>query len=178
MALSYHVSCPACGAEWPGLEASGSELPPGEAGAFATCPECFHVRSVIVRLTVEEVAKYRRELLKTVQNIYQGYTKARMRLEERRRVLAEQVRRGAREHHEIVRLLEKRLASLKPPDTAHLDARAKELAEVERAAPREAEAVPCPDCGASATIHRESYRGFEVPCPRCMTILKVELRGG
>ena len=178
MAFSYHVSCPACGAEWPGLQARGSEVPPGEASALSTCPECFDVRTVIVKLTAEEVAKYRRELLKTVQNIYQGYTKARMRLEERRRVLAEQVRLGAREHDEIVRLLERRLASLTPPNTSHLDARAKELAEIERAAPREAEAVPCPDCGTSATIHRESYRGFEVPCPRCMTRLKVELRGG
>ncbi len=177
MAFCYHVSCPACGAGWPGLEARGSELPPGEATALASCPECFSLRSVTVKLTAEELAKYRRELLKTVRNIYQGYTKARMRLEERRRALAEQVRRGAREHQEIVRLLERRLASLKPPDTAHLDARAKELAEIERAAPREAEAVPCPDCGASATIHRESHRGFEAPCPRCMTALTVELKG-
>ncbi len=177
MAFSYHVSCPACGAEWPGLDVSGSELPPGEAGVLASCPECFSLRSVTVKLTAEEVGKYRRKLLKTVQKMYQGYTKARMRLEERRRVLAEQVRRGASEHDEIVRLLEKRLASLHPPDTSHLDARAKELAEIEQVAPHEPEAVPCPDCGASATIHRESYRGFEVSCPRCMTILMVELRG-
>lgn len=177
MAFSYHVSCPACGAEWPGLEARGSELPPGEAAALASCPECFSLRSVTVRLTAEELAKYRRELLKTVQKMYQGYTKARMRLEERRRVLAEQVRLGAREHRETVRLLEKRLASLTPPDTARLDARAKELAEIERSAPQDAETVPCPDCGTSATIHRESHRGFEVPCPRCMTRLEMELGG-
>jgi predicted RNA-binding Zn-ribbon protein involved in translation (DUF1610 family) len=178
VALSYHISCPACGAEWPGLEARGSELPPGEAAALASCPECFSLRSVTVRLTVEELAKYRRELLKTVQKMYQGYTKARMRLEERRRVLAEQVRHGAREHQETVRLLEKRLASLTPPDTAHLDARAKELAEIEQAAPREPEALPCPDCGTPATIHRETHRGFELPCARCMTRLRVELKGG
>ena len=178
MALGYHVSCEACGAEWPDVAAGRSDPGPAEVTAVSTCPECFKVTLVTVKLTAKEVAKYRRDVQKTVQKMYQGYLKARSRLEEKQRVLALEVREGKTDSIESLSGLEKRLAALRPPDTAYLDARAKELVATERDAPREAQRVLCPDCGAPMTVHRETHRGFEVPCPRCRTTLKMELRGG
>ena len=58
-----------------------------------------------------------------------------IRLEERKRVLAGEIRRGNTDVVDAFVLLERRLAGMKPPDTRHLDARAKELTELERAAP-------------------------------------------
>ncbi len=178
MALGYHVSCAACGAEWPDLAAGRSDPGPAEVTALSTCPECFRVTLVTVKLTAEEVAKYRRDVQKTVQKIYQGYVKARSRLDERRRVLATEVRGGKTDSIESLSWIERRLAALRPPDTAHLDARAKELEGMERDAPRDGPRVPCPDCAAPMTVHRETRHGFEVPCPRCRTTLKMELKGG
>lgn len=176
MALGYHVSCAACGADWPDLATGDSG--PGEVAALSTCPECFRVTLVTVKLTAEEVVKYRRDVQKTVRKIYQGYVKARSRLDEKRRVFATEVRGGKKDSIESLSRLEERLAALRPPDTAYLDARAKELEAMERDAPRDAPSLPCPDCTAPMTVHRETHHGFEVPCPRCRTTLKMELKGG
>ena len=174
----YTVSCPACGAEWPDVTMQGAERPAAEAGALVTCGECFGLIGTTVRLTADEIAKYRRDIMKTVQKMYQSYTKVLVRLEERKRVLAGEIRRGNKEVIDAFVLLEKRIAGMKPPDTRHLDARAKELAELEREAPREPDAPACPDCGAGGIVHRETHRGFEVPCPRCRTRLVVKLKRG
>jgi len=172
----YSVSCRACGAEWPDVTMQGAERPAAEAGALVTCGECFGLIGTTVRLTADEIAKYRRDIMKTVQKMYQSYTKVLVRLEERKRVLAGEIRRGNKEVIDAFVLLEKRIAGMKPPDTRHLDARAKELGELEREAPAEPEAPACPDCGACGTVHRETHRGFEVPCPRCRTRLVVKLK--
>ncbi|MHC4250715.1 MAG: hypothetical protein ACYS9X_16430 [Planctomycetota bacterium] len=177
-ALVYSVSCPACGAEWPEVRMQGAERPAAEVGALVACTECFGLVAATIRLTAGEIAKYRRDVMKTLQKMYQSYTKVLVRLEERKRVLAGEIRRGNTEVVETFALLEKRLAGMKPPDTRHLDARAKELAELERAAPEEPERPACPDCGAATTVHRETHRGFEVPCPRCRTKLAVKLKRG
>ena len=38
--------------------------------------------------------------------------------------------------------------------------------------------MACPGCGAATNVHRETHRGFEVPCPRCRTRLEVKLKRG
>ena len=177
-ALVYSVSCPACGAAWPEVRMQGAERPAAEAGALVACPECFGLVAATIRLTAGEIAKYRRDIMKTLQKMYQSYTKVLMRLEERKRVLAGEIRRGNTEVVETFVLLEKRLAGMKPPDTRHLDERVKELAELEKAAPQEPDHPACPDCGAATTVHRETHRGFAVPCPRCRTKLEVKLKRG
>ncbi len=177
--LVYGVSCPACGAEWPDVTMEGAERSAAEVGALVACQECFVLVAATVRLSAGEITKYRRNIMKTVQKMYQSYTKVLLRLEERKRVLAGEIRRGNTEVIENLQFVERRLARMKPPDTRHLDARAKELAELCARAPGEAETVPCAGCGAATTVHRETHRGFEVPCPRCRTKLEVKLtRGG
>ena len=174
--LVYSVSCPACGAEWPDVTMQGSDRSGGETGALVACPQCFGLTATTVRLTAGEIAKYRRDITKVLQKMYQSYTKVLVRLEERKRVLAGEIRRGAHEVEETYALLVKRLAGMKPPDTRHLDARVKELARLEQAAPAEPDLPACPDCGAGGVVHRETHRGFEASCPRCRTRLVVKLK--
>ena len=176
--LVYSVSCPACGAEWPDVTMQGSEASAAKAGALVTCIECFGLVAATVHLTAGEIAKYRRDIMKTLQKMYQAYTKVLLRLEERKRVLAGEIRRGNTEVVDTFVLLEKRLAGMKPPDTSHLDARVKELAEFERAAPQEPERPVCPGCGALGVVHRETRKGLEASCPRCRTQLVVRLKRG
>lgn len=176
--LVYGISCPACGAEWPDVTMRGAESPAAEVGVLAACPDCFGLVAATIRLAGGEIAKYRREVMKTLQEMYRSYKKVLMRLEERRRALAGDIRRGNTDVVGTLVLLERRLAGMKPPDTRHLDARAKELRDLERAAPAEPERLVCPECGAEASVHRETLRGFEVPCPRCRTQLDIKLKRG
>ncbi len=177
-ALVYDVSCPGCDAEWPDVTMQGAGASGGEAGALVTCIECFGLVAATVRLTSSEIAKYRRDVMKTIQKMHQSYTKVLKRLEERKRVMAADIRRGNTEVVDTFVLLEKRLAGMKPPDTSHLDARVKELARLKRAASREPDRQACPSCGAGGLVHRETRRGFEVPCPRCRAQLVVSLKRG
>jgi ssDNA-binding Zn-finger/Zn-ribbon topoisomerase 1 len=176
--LVYSVACPACGAEWPDVTMRGAERSGGETGAIVTCPECFGLSATTVRLTTGEIAKYRRDIAKVLQKMRQSYTKVLVRLEERKRVLTGELRRGVPEVEETYALIVKRLAGMTPPDTRHLDARVKELARLEQAAPEEPDRPACPECGAATVVHHETYRGFEAPCPRCRTRLVVELKRG
>lgn len=177
-ALVYNVSCPACDAEWPDVTIEGAQASAAKAGALVTCNECFGVVAATVRLTADEIAKYRRDVMKTIQKMHQSYTKVLKRLEERKRVMAADIRRGNTEVVDTLVLLEKRVVGMKPPDTSLLDARVKELARLKRAAPGEPDCPACPGCGAGGLVHREALHGFEVPCPRCRAQLVVTLKRG
>jgi hypothetical protein len=176
MRLRYEVACPGCGAEWDDIEHEDAELASGEARAVATCRECFSVSAVTFRMTAGEVGRDRRDVLRTLQKMYQSFMKAKTRLETRRGLLADQARRGDERAREALRPLERRIEALRPPETGHLDWRARDLAEAERSAPERAEEHPCPRCGAGTELFRETHRGFEVPCPRCGTPLRIRLR--
>lgn len=173
------MSCPACGFEWTDLDADDSGLEPGQAKAICTCKSCGVVTSATVKISASELSRYRRDLLKTVQKMHQAFLQARTRLEDRRRNLVQKLHDaggGSTELKEQLAALEKRIANLKPPETARLEARARELEAIERSAPSADSAVRCERCGSPLDIYRETHRGFEVPCPRCSERLTVELR--
>jgi DNA-directed RNA polymerase subunit RPC12/RpoP len=97
-------------------------------------------------------------------------------LDERRRALAREIHKGNTEQVDVLREVEARIASLKPPDVAQLEERAKQLNAVVEEAPQAQTDVACPRCSASATIFREQRSGYEVPCPRCTHKLIVKLK--
>jgi len=176
-ARAYLVRCAACGSEWADLDADDAGLGPGEARALCVCVRCCKVTSAAVKVTASELSRYRRDLLKTVQKMHQAFAQARARLEDRRRVLADELQRsGTRSAAEKLAALERRLAGLRPPETSQLESRARELEAVERSAPAGESSMRCETCGSPLEIYRESHRGFELPCPRCTERLTVELR--
>jgi DNA-directed RNA polymerase subunit RPC12/RpoP len=178
LARTYRLRCPGCRAEWRGLDADESGLGPGAVRAFSVCRDCGEIAVVTVPLTASELRKYRVDIKKTVQKMYQGFVKARSRLDDRRRTLAHEVRNGAVDLIEALRRVEERLASMQEPDTAHLESRAEEIARAETDAPASAPGVACALCGAEVSVCRETHRGFDVACPRCGERLEVRLRGG
>ncbi len=175
MNRSYHIRCEDCGAEWSGAVAGDADPAKGEADVFAACTECGAVAVTRVRLTVEELRRYRRDLMKTVQKVYQGYVKARSRLEEKCKVLAHRVKEGETEEALALRNVEARLKAVTQPDTSLLESRAKEVEGAIAAAPESAPPAPCEVCGAEMALYRESHRGYEIPCPRCTAGLVVRI---
>lgn len=167
-----HIRCAQCGAEWSCSAAGGADV--GEASVLLACAECGTIAGAVAKLTADELKRYRRDLLKAVQKIHQGYFKGRSRIESRVRALAHDVAHGQTERVEALRATEARLAAIRPPDTALLEARAKEVERVEAAAPRSRPEIACEVCGAAATVYRESHRGYEIPCPRCRAKLVVK----
>lgn len=172
---TYHLRCPGCGAEWSGAGGFDADRAAGEADAFAVCGECGSVSCVRVRLTAEELSAYRRDLMKAVQKMYQGFYKARARLEEKVKALGARLSEGERECEGEMRAVETRLQAMRQPDTAHLEAR---VGQVEAVLARGTDAAPppsCPTCGAAPALYRETHRGYEVPCPRCASELVVRV---
>jgi DNA-directed RNA polymerase subunit RPC12/RpoP len=173
---TYDVWCPACAAEWLALSADDVSLKTGEVVALARCEGCRTVSSVVVRQTGAELVKLRREMLKTVQKMCQSFVQAQTRLDERRRTLARELHQGNTDLVDELRDVEARLSALKPPDTSHLEARAREIASAMGGAPSTEAMNPCPGCGAGATVCRETRNGFQIACPRCSHKLMVRLK--
>jgi hypothetical protein len=172
----YEAWCPGCGTQWPALEADDAALSAGEVIALATCEQCLTVTSVVVRQPTRELEKLRREMMKAVQKICQSHVRARTRLEEKRKALAREIHEGGTELVDILREVEQRLVSLRPPDTAHLEKRADEIKAALSSSPGRQPPANCQDCGEPQSIHRETHRGFAVPCPKCTHKLMVRLK--
>jgi len=172
---TYNVWCPGCAAEWLDLSADDASLEAGEVVALARCEACLTVSSVVVRQPADELSRLRRELLKTVQKMCQSFVQAQTRLDERRRALAREVHEGNTDQVDQLRDVEARIATLKPPDVSHLEARARAIGAVVDGAPETQKDVACPHCNELATVFREQRSGFDVACPRCSHKLMVKL---